>query len=477
MRRETRSTASQSQTLRFLRPTYVPISSSSRASQRFCWAFSDRAGTSSGAGVRAFFYAFGNRHPRDTGDAGNAALRVAFEQQRVHLGEQRRFAPRRRLKIALAQTRFALVFGLPSAAPVTLNLVAATVGAEMLGKNHRQSYSSHGYRPPPKFYLTFSLFSLLYPALAQVTTRDIDLNNVRGAVYANGTLWSMLGAARLGLEVPKVTPGQPRRKTVYGANLWIGGFDTRNRVCVAAETYRQVLQNTNLPEVSFTAGPINPDTTGFVANIGNPAFNKVWEVTRAEIIAHQQAIAAGQAGYQVPLAIAEWPALGNTAVAYAPFVDVDLDGRYTPAGGDYPDVPGDQILFFVANDAGQRKVPYSPTMHVEVRGLVYTFDTQGSGSPAEQTIFVRYDVRNQGTTNFRDFYLGHWVDFDLGYYNDDYVGCDRTRQMAYVYNGDSFDDDTLGGYGFTPPAQGVVLLRACFKSTLGLWNASPTRVI
>ena len=33
-------------------------------------------------------------------------------------------------------------------------------------------------------------------------------------------------------------------------------------------------------------------------------------------------------------------------------------------------------------------------------------------------------------------YFGQWVDPDLGYYLDDYVGCDVSLGLGICYNGD-----------------------------------------
>jgi len=85
MRRVCRSTASQSQTLRFLCPTNVHISSSSSTRGRLGL---DRSG-----GVAcAFFCQFDNGRTRDAGQADNGALRNPFEQQRGDLRIRHRFA-------------------------------------------------------------------------------------------------------------------------------------------------------------------------------------------------------------------------------------------------------------------------------------------------------------------------------------------------------------------------------------------------
>ncbi len=286
--------------------------------------------------------------------------------------------------------------------------------------------------------------------------QDVDLNDVRGQVQANGVLWWDF-ITRRGLEVPKqLVSGAPSKHTVFTANLWMGGIDSSGTLRVAAETYRQ--QNPyymGQTESGYSSGPLAASYPTHVPRVGDPAFDHIWKINRSELLDFQQHYQ--QAGYVPPVAIATWPATGNIANGRAPFVDVNQDGRYSPANGDYPDVPGDQALYFIINDEAQAKIPFTPAIGAEVQGFVYTFDAAGSGNALDQTVFVRYQITNRSPRTYHDFYFGHWVDFDLGNFTDDYVGCDRTRQMIYAYNGDSIDEGLLG-YGTNPPAQGVVLL-------------------
>ena len=41
--------------------------------------------------------------------------------------------------------------------------------------------------------------------------------------------------------------------------------------------------------------------------------------------------------------------------------------------------------------------------------------------------FYNYKIVNRSTLPLSDVYFGQWVDPDLGYYLDDYVGCDEFR--------------------------------------------------
>ena len=124
MRRLARSTANQSQTLRFLRPTNVHISSSSSASHSRRWAFFARRRGNAGLGCCAFFCQLGHRHARNARGPYDAALRVALDQQLFRLGVARGARRTRRVQIALVGARLAMVLGPPVAAAVLAHLVA-----------------------------------------------------------------------------------------------------------------------------------------------------------------------------------------------------------------------------------------------------------------------------------------------------------------------------------------------------------------
>ena len=123
-----RSTANHSHPLRFLRPTKGHISSSSRASHRFRWAFFGRRRDKGGAGAAAFFYPLGHPHPGHARCPHDAALRVAFHQQLVCLRVLHGLGHRSRHKPRLVPTRLALVLGVTSCAAIAPNMFAAARG-------------------------------------------------------------------------------------------------------------------------------------------------------------------------------------------------------------------------------------------------------------------------------------------------------------------------------------------------------------
>jgi len=95
--------------------------------------------------------------------------------------------------------------------------------------------------------------------------------------------------------------------------------------------------------------------------------------------------------------------------------------------------------------------------------MAYAFNSPDSA--LQNTIFISYEIRNKSTNNYKDFYFGYFIDFDLGYAWDDYVGCDTLRNLGYVYNGKEVDGNgEPWAYGENPPAQGVMFLNQKMSS-------------
>ncbi len=356
----------------------------------------------------------------------------------------------------------------------------------------------------PRFLPTLSRLALttsllLISPLAQAQwlplpdTAFIEANSARGLMTSYGTLWYNVATGSTGLEVPKRLPGARKLSTVYAANLWIGGLDAANTLYMAGETYRQGAP----PSVSFWCGPVADSTAPSVGLLGDPAYNYVWEMSRAEINTH--ILASGQPGYQPSARIAAWPGRSLTRCPNggAPFVNVGGDSlRYEPELGDYPDIPGEVALFTITNDHAARKEPYTPAIGLEVHTMVSAYASANGAAPVDSTILVRYTLYNRSAIDYHDVWLGHWVDFDIGNPFDDYIGCDRNRQMMYGYNSTDFDSDTVHGYepsangdlyftviapgyGANPPAQGVVLLSdslagfTYYNNNINVYNGNP----
>ncbi|HTP80806.1 MAG TPA: hypothetical protein VMM57_10440, partial [Bacteroidota bacterium] len=144
----------------------------------------------------------------------------------------------------------------------------------------------------------------------------------------------------------------------------------------------------------------------------------------------------------------EWPAAQG-----APYTDVNGNGVYDP-GTDIPGVPGaDCTMWHIMNDSDPTRA-YNfggcLPMGMEVQRTIWAYNQSGA---LGNTIFIKYKMINKSGAKVDTMYTTQWADPDLGGalgYNDDFVGCDTTRSLGYVYNGEPVD----GFYGRAVPAGG-----------------------
>ena len=296
------------------------------------------------------------------------------------------------------------------------------------------------------------------PATSQT---DLDVNNVRTTIMNGGDMWWNLDDARY--EIPK----DGNRHSMFAGALWIGGVDAGGQLKVAAMTYRQGGND-------FWPGPLNTATATTDEN-SCTAWDKHFKIDRSVVEQHISQFESDDTYRNDYLAYPEiirnWPAhpslvdgtVGGADYYLAPFYDKNGDGFYNPSDGDYPDynitgtndnarLYGDQTLFWIFNDKGN--------IHTETEAepLGLEIHAQAFGFTADNEVndmtFYNYKIINRSTLPLEDTYFGQWVDPDLGYYLDDYVGCDVSLGLGFCYNGDA-EDEGGAGYGFNPPAIGV----------------------
>ena len=89
--------------------------------------------------------------------------------------------------------------------------------------------------------------------------------------------------------------------------------------------------------------------------------------------------------------------------------------------------------------------------------------------------FYTYEIINRSSFRLTETYFSQWVDTDLGYAQDDFVGCDVVRGLGYCYNGKAIDG--LGKpdhYGLQPPAIGVDFFQGPYMDADGIDNPDTT---
>ncbi len=143
----------------------------------------------------------------------------------------------------------------------------------------------------------------------------------------------------------------------------------------------------------------------------------------------------------------------------ADFYDGDGDGVYNPVDlngnslwdpeEDCPDILGDELLWCVFHDglpSGQRRWNTVNPQGIDIRQTIFAYS---SSAYLQDAIFIRYRIMNTGmvATEMTDVYFGIWDDPDLGYAQDDLVGCDTLLTGGFTYN--NGPDPT---YGNNPPS-------------------------
>lgn len=291
-------------------------------------------------------------------------------------------------------------------------------------------------------------------AQAQTPTgsNNLDINNV-DALFLSGSdmFWDLSGPK---FEVPK----GGGKHTIFAGALWIGGLDQLGNLHLAGQTYRQT-------GLDFVPGPID-------SSLGQSApwaaWDKCWKVSAAEVLDHQ--LNYTTPNYIVPPSIAEWPGYdAQLGRVLAPFADVNANGIYDPQFGDYPYILGDQSVYTIYNDlTTHTETTCTLPLGVEIHREAFAFDDP-SNPAINNSIFMRYYVKNFSLNTYSNLRLGLWTDFDLGNAVDDYVGTDVGLNMFYVYNGD-IDDETPAGYGLNPPAQGIYFLNQTLTNSIAFDN-------
>ena len=279
---------------------------------------------------------------------------------------------------------------------------------------------------------------------------DLDVNNVRTIIMGGGDMWWNLSDARY--EIPK----DGNKHSMFAGALWIGGVDDGGQLKVAAMTYRQGGND-------FWPGPLNI-TNATISADECSNWDQHFKLERSDVEEYVARFNVDPT-YVVPQSILSWPAHGINNIPspgqdyyLAPFFDANGNGEYEPSDGDYPDYNitgsntdaklfGDQTLFWIFNDKGN--------IHTETEAepLGLEIHAQAFGFAADNEVndmtFYNYKIINRSTLPLNDTYFGQWVDPDLGYYLDDYVGCDVSLGLGFCYNGDA-EDEGAAGYGFNP---------------------------
>lgn len=319
-----------------------------------------------------------------------------------------------------------------------------------------------GEKSPNNSNLGATSQKIMSNCAAPKASKEFWINNVRTIIFTGGDMWwDRDGNTNAYYYIPAVQNRNNGISSSFAGSIWLGGLDGGGQLKVAAMTYRQ-------NGIDFWPGPL--DTLNSSAD---PAecikYDQVYTVSRSEVDNFVN-------GGSPSAGIINWPGNGdvskNQGRRLAPFIDVNNDGLYDYTSGDYPayDISnkaeknelgfcktklfGDNTLFWVFNDKGGiHTETQGVAIGVEIRAQAFGFKTNDE---INNMTFYNYEIFNRSSFQLNKTYFTIWNDADLGYYLDDYVGCDVKRGLGYIYNADPFDETASGvnGYQDNPPSLG-----------------------
>ncbi len=381
--------------------------------------------------------------------------------------------------------------------------VLLTIGMVNQGKAEMYHYGKHGDNRGLKQTTAGCSPSSAYEWL--------DVNNVRTRINAGGDMWWDLPG---GVGSKYFVPANGSATSLYAGSLWIAGVDKDNQLKCAAVRFRQDGND-------YWTGPLTTDGTASVSDVQCAKWDKMFKITRAEVdnflMQFKNGVYTPEEGYTIPKSIAEWPAHGDLAEKQsyylAPFYDANGDGEYVPEDGDYPYydlenklchtkiatmeeemgiesgnqtlhgsilvdqvLKGDQTLWWVFNDRGNSHTESNgAAIGLEIRAQAFAFATNDE---INNMTFCSYEIINRSTYPLYGTYFSPWTDVDLGYAQDDYIGCDVARGLGYGYNGSNIDGNgEPESYGDQPPAVGIDFFQGPYMDPDGIDNPKYSYVI
>lgn len=289
-------------------------------------------------------------------------------------------------------------------------------------------------------------------------TLNLDINNVRARIMNGGDMWWVAPGGNAVYEIPK--GNIPAVSSMFAGAVWVGGIDAAGNLKLCSAHYREGFD--------YFPGPLDASASTDASVCSD--FDKIWNVLSADIEAFKSDYNAdGVINEPIPTSISQWPAKGNTNISYigdrtlADFYDRDNDTKYNPNNGDYPtlkishcgDKPivPDQLLWYVMNDKGNiHSSSKGDPIGLEIHVSSFAFATNNE---INDMTFYMYKLINKATQELDSTFMGFWSDPDLGYAGDDYVGCDTTRSLGIIYNGQANDAGGSPNYGNQPPIAGI----------------------
>ncbi|NQV42635.1 MAG: T9SS type A sorting domain-containing protein [Candidatus Marinimicrobia bacterium] len=290
-------------------------------------------------------------------------------------------------------------------------------------------------------------------------------NNINNYIGNDGHLVSHRATGDSGLE----WPAGSGNTAIFSAGIWVAGM-VDGEIRTAAAEFSSEWTPGSIPYDTQTKQPI-----GDLAP--NTPLHQIYFI--------QQGNSSDLSSPQFSREYATWPASDGAPARDGenytdlnhngmidpgePYEDFNRDGTYNPPDGqmitgeDPPLFQGDEMLWWIMNDWSaetHHNLWSTPPLGMEAQVTVYN----RTGDPFYENVqFYQVKLVNKGGEQLDSVYFSFWNDADVGDATDDFVGCDTTLDLGYVYNGHPYDRD----YGITPPSVGYTFLRGPLVSSPG----------
>ncbi len=327
-----------------------------------------------------------------------------------------------------------------------------------LSDNHIE-YHSMG-----KLFVVLFLLGVIHGAATYAqfpfnTMDSLDINNVNARVLVHGDMWWNPATTAPTCFFPSGT-----KKHINNTSaIWMSGYDSTGLLHIAAQTYRQRGND-------YWPGPLTGDTLSYATAY---AWAKIWKVNLTDII--DFLAQPSHTTVNTPQSILTWPGKGNTYAQgnagapltitddMAPFIDLNGNGIYEPLLGDYPDIKGNQALWWVFSDNGPVHTETNGRpLGVEVHAMSYGYSR---GTLIDDVVYYDYTIINKSANNYTDFRFSQWDNGTMGYPSafSDYIGFDSTWRMGINYNAVNCDGCSNGSpttlsYGINPPQNAITMI-------------------
>jgi hypothetical protein len=208
----------------------------------------------------------------------------------------------------------------------------------------------------------------------------------------------------------------------------------------------------------FQAGPLQQGT---LIPADYNAWNTVIYVSKSEVEYHFKN--HKKEDYVIPDNIKNWPTHPPQGFqgTLAPFIDWNGNKIYEPHIGEYPYIEGDQTLFTVYNDAGNRNATGGEELGIEVKQFLYSFN-QTSDKKGEWQ-FLRIVVTNKNNFDLKNFALGFSAKIWIQNGNNNFIETYPQHNAIRGYTADTNDNQ---------PSVSIILLNNKLTSSLYMNDAA-----